>query len=216
MLRKAEISKNNLSAHALAPIPVDLYMSSSESSSSSISSGTTSVSFSTKSTSTASALESASDSTSDCSSSEDVESCVQSILHDADLLRLQAEASSFWNFDKSTTSDTDSLMDIKSGDSSTSSSSDPGYTDVFAPPKHQQVLHCQTRKELSEMYSQCYQVSRKAKEKPPPQLPFLLPTTKETKPADFREILRISPYTFDHLLVVIENDAVFTTNGLNA
>ncbi|KAE9384313.1 hypothetical protein BT96DRAFT_960913 [Gymnopus androsaceus JB14] len=50
---------------------------------------------------------------------------------------------------------------------------------------------------------------------PPPQLPFILHETKHTQPAEFRQDIRISPYTFDCLVQHIENDSVFTSGSDN-
>ena len=49
--------------------------------------------------------------------------------------------------------------------------------------------------------------------RPPPQLPHTLNVLHQQKPTHFREILRVNPSTFDHLLAAIEDDPVFGNNS---
>lgn len=117
-------------------------------------------------------------------------------------------------------SSSDSEESDPDSDTSDTSSDDPisqsCASDNSALPRQQrQQLHRQTRKDLSAMYANHYETSRKSKKKPPPQLPFILHETKHTQPTEFREDIRISPYTFDCLVRRIENDVAFTNRGNN-
>ncbi|KAJ3964112.1 hypothetical protein EV361DRAFT_812589 [Lentinula raphanica] len=66
------------------------------------------------------------------------------------------------------------------------------------------------------MYANRYETPRDTYRKPPPQLPFILSETKITRPLEFRQDLRISPYTFDQLAQRIEHDPVFMNDSENA
>ncbi|KIK51090.1 hypothetical protein GYMLUDRAFT_65010 [Collybiopsis luxurians FD-317 M1] len=94
--------------------------------------------------------------------------------------------------------DTDSSDEESNRLSDTSSVSDSD-ADILTS-SHNQHLHHHVQKELSSMFSSCYKTPQKTKPKPPSQLPFLLHITKHNEPAEFWEILRVTPYTFDQLL----------------
>jgi hypothetical protein len=50
---------------------------------------------------------------------------------------------------------------------------------------------------------------------PPPQMPHILSVTKLERPDQFREILRVSPTTFDKIVDKIKDDPVFYNNSNN-
>ena len=50
---------------------------------------------------------------------------------------------------------------------------------------------------------------------PPPQMPHILTVTKLERPDQFREILRVSPATFDKIVAKIKDDPVFFNNSNN-
>ncbi|KAE9385541.1 hypothetical protein BT96DRAFT_1006947 [Gymnopus androsaceus JB14] len=73
------------------------------------------------------------------------------------------------------------------------------------------------RNEIEEMYSNCYEI-------PHDHLPrvsesylhHILMTLKNGRPDHFRDALRVSPYTFDQLVLAIEDDVVFKNNSETA
>ncbi|KAF5359926.1 hypothetical protein D9758_013985 [Tetrapyrgos nigripes] len=77
-----------------------------------------------------------------------------------------------------------------------------------------QVWLC-VQQELSAMYAHRYTIPCKIHVKAPPQLPFILTHSKLHQLKDFRQCLRVSPYTFDHLVERIQNDTIFTNHSSN-
>lgn len=72
------------------------------------------------------------------------------------------------------------------------------------------------RESITEMYAQRYEEPRdKSKSRPPPQVHHCLEVTKIENPEEFRELLRVTPQTFDKLVAKIENDPVFFNNSNN-
>ncbi|KAF5346002.1 hypothetical protein D9758_013848 [Tetrapyrgos nigripes] len=71
------------------------------------------------------------------------------------------------------------------------------------------------QQELSAMYAHRYTIPRKIHVKAPPQLPFILTHSKLHQLKDFRQCLRVSPYTFDRLVERIQNDTIFTNHSSN-
>jgi hypothetical protein len=73
------------------------------------------------------------------------------------------------------------------------------------------------RKTIKQMYSMRYEEPRdKPIPRPPAQMPHTLEVLKIERPDQFREILRITPHTFDKLREKIEHDPVFFNNSNNA
>jgi hypothetical protein len=74
----------------------------------------------------------------------------------------------------------------------------------------------QVRKYIEDMYSTRYEEPRdKPVPHPPAQMPHVLKILKVERPDHFREILRVTPYTFDKLREKIEDDPVFFNNSNN-
>lgn len=72
------------------------------------------------------------------------------------------------------------------------------------------------RKAIEQMYSTRYEEPRdEPVPRPPAQMPHTLEVLKDERPDLFREILRVTPYTFDKILEKIENDPVFFNNSHN-
>jgi len=72
------------------------------------------------------------------------------------------------------------------------------------------------RKYIEDMYSTRYEEPRdKPVPRPPAQMPHVLKILKVERPDHFREILRVTPYTFDKLCEKIEDDPVFFNNSNN-
>ena len=72
------------------------------------------------------------------------------------------------------------------------------------------------RKYIEDMYSTRYEESRdKPVPHPPAQMPHVLKILKVERPDHFREILRVTPYTFDKLREKIEDDSVFFNKSNN-
>jgi hypothetical protein len=74
----------------------------------------------------------------------------------------------------------------------------------------------QVKKSIKQMYSMRYEEPRdKPVPRPPAQMPHTLDVLKVERPDLFREILRVTPYTFDKLHEKIENDPIFFNNSNN-
>jgi hypothetical protein len=72
------------------------------------------------------------------------------------------------------------------------------------------------KKSIKQMYSMHYEEPRdKPVPRPPAQMPHTLDMLKVERPDLFREILRVTPYTFDKLHEKIENDPIFFNNSNN-
>lgn len=73
-----------------------------------------------------------------------------------------------------------------------------------------------TRVEISEMYSERYEEPHDVPiPRPPAQMPHVLRVLKHERPDHFREILRVSPVTFDRIVDGIKDDPVFTNKSNN-
>ncbi|KAJ8502842.1 hypothetical protein ONZ45_g11386 [Pleurotus djamor] len=73
------------------------------------------------------------------------------------------------------------------------------------------VLH-----NISDMYTQRYEVPREPFPRGPSYLHHVLRTLKNSRPDHFRQELRVSPHTFDSIVAAIEANAVFFNNSQNA
>jgi hypothetical protein len=72
------------------------------------------------------------------------------------------------------------------------------------------------KKSITQMYSMRYEEPRdKPVPRPPAQMPHTLDVLKAERPDLFREILRVTPYTFDKLHEKIKNDPIFFNNSNN-
>lgn len=72
------------------------------------------------------------------------------------------------------------------------------------------------RVEISEMYSERYEEPHDVPiPRPPAQMPHVLRVLKHERPDHFREILRVSPVTFDRIVDGIKDDPVFTNESNN-
>jgi hypothetical protein len=72
------------------------------------------------------------------------------------------------------------------------------------------------RRTIKQMYSTCYEEPRDVPiPRPPAQMPHTLKVLKTERPDQFREILQVTPYTFDKLRETIENDPIFFNNSNN-
>jgi hypothetical protein len=73
------------------------------------------------------------------------------------------------------------------------------------------------RKTIKQMYSMRYEEPHDEHIPcPPAQMPHTLEVLKVERPDQFREILRVTPHTFDKLCKKIEHDPVFFNNSNNA
>jgi hypothetical protein len=71
------------------------------------------------------------------------------------------------------------------------------------------------REEITEMYSQRYEMPRNNLPRGPAYLPHVLTVQKHQRPDHFRLALRISPSTFDRIIEQILDDPVFSNNSPN-
>jgi hypothetical protein len=72
------------------------------------------------------------------------------------------------------------------------------------------------RQSIKRMYSTRYEEPRDEPiPRPPAQMPHTLEVLKDERPDIFREVLRITPYTFDRLREKIEKDPIFFNNSNN-
>lgn len=88
---------------------------------------------------------------------------------------------------------------------------DDGMPSSFGPGIAKRV-----RDSIMKMYSTRYEEPRDVpRSRPPPQIHHCLEVTKAENPEEFREILRVTPLTFDKLVEKIENDPIFFNNSNN-
>ncbi|TFY54301.1 hypothetical protein EVG20_g9761 [Dentipellis fragilis] len=66
---------------------------------------------------------------------------------------------------------------------------------------------------ISNLYAHCYQAPREHLPRAPADLPYVLSTLKEHYPYRFRQQLRVTPYTFDHLVAELRDDPIFSNNS---
>lgn len=71
------------------------------------------------------------------------------------------------------------------------------------------------REEITEMYSQRYEIPRNNLPYGPAYLPHILTVQKHQRPDHFRLALCVSPSTFDRILEQISDDPVFSNNSPN-
>lgn len=69
------------------------------------------------------------------------------------------------------------------------------------------------RESIEDMYANRYELPRDQLPRNPPQLPHLLAEIKHLRPDEFRAEMRVTPGTFDTLLVEIERHSVFSNNS---
>lgn len=69
---------------------------------------------------------------------------------------------------------------------------------------------------LNNLYATRYEAARNTLPRGPAFLPHVLQVLKLSRPDKFREKLRINPVTFDHLVVRLQDDPVFSNNSGNS
>jgi hypothetical protein len=72
------------------------------------------------------------------------------------------------------------------------------------------------RAEIESMYASRYEAPRKRLPRGPPFVHHVLNVQKHQQPDQFRQALRVSPATFDHMVERISNDPVFSNDSPNA
>lgn len=96
------------------------------------------------------------------------------------------------------------IEDLEAGD---------GYDDIL---KSRPELGHHVRSAIDDMYSHRYEEPRDVPIPcAPPQMPHVLQVLKLERPDHFREILRVSPSTFDQIVEKIKDDPVFFNDSNN-
>lgn len=122
-------------------------------------------------------------------------------------------------------SDSDSESDSSASSSSESDSGgdaddeedDPSMDSVraeFTPRRNNSTKW--VRHNVEEMYAQRYEKPRDTFPRGPAFMRHILGVMKSTRPDLFRQEVRMSPFTFDHLVIRISNDPVFANSSSNA
>lgn len=119
-------------------------------------------------------------------------------------------------------------MKVPSEDSESDSTSESSEEDLGEEADdeevHDQRLEGQSRPKLAHfvrttietLYSKRYQQPRNIPvPRPPPQMPHVLTVLKLERPDHFREILRVSPLTFNKIVQKIQHDPVFFNQSNN-
>jgi hypothetical protein len=112
--------------------------------------------------------------------------------------------------DESDLDDSDESED--SGNEADSEGMEDGHGQVGSGPRLARYVRLTIEKMYESRYEQPCDIPISH---PPPQMPHILHVTKLERPDQFREVLRVSPTTFDKIVDKIKDDPVFFNNSNN-
>jgi hypothetical protein len=107
--------------------------------------------------------------------------------------------------------------DVDGDDSGNEADGEEAWDDEELQPSFRLGMAGWVRKVIQQMYSTRYEEPRNERiSRPPAQMPHILDVFKVERPDYFREILRVTPHTFEKLCEKIRHDPIFFNNSNNA